>query len=62
MEPALTAVEHRTVPSFAGPSEELDTLLAEDLTSKQLAEDEFWGAVGKPTDALLTEHKPGPRS
>lgn len=62
VEVALTAVEQRTVPGFAGTSEELDTLLAEGLASKQLAEDEFWGAVGNQTDALLAEHKPGPRS
>jgi Arc/MetJ-type ribon-helix-helix transcriptional regulator len=39
VEAALTAVEQRTVPGFAGTPEELDTLLAEGLASKQLAED-----------------------
>jgi Arc/MetJ-type ribon-helix-helix transcriptional regulator len=62
VEAALTAVEQRTVPGFAGTPEELDTLLAEGLASKQLAEDEFWGSVGKQTDAMLAEHKTGPRS
>jgi Arc/MetJ-type ribon-helix-helix transcriptional regulator len=36
VEAALTAVEQRTVPGFAGTQEELDTLLAEGLASKQL--------------------------
>jgi Arc/MetJ-type ribon-helix-helix transcriptional regulator len=31
VEAALTAVEQRTVPGFAGTPEELDTLLAKDL-------------------------------
>ena len=62
VEAALTAVEQRAVPGFAGTPEELDTLLAEGLASKQLAEDEFWSSVGKRTDALLAEHKTGPRS
>jgi Arc/MetJ-type ribon-helix-helix transcriptional regulator len=62
VEAALTAVEQRTVPGFAGTPEELDTLLAEGLSSKQLTEDEFWSSVSKQTDALLAEHKTGPRS
>jgi Arc/MetJ-type ribon-helix-helix transcriptional regulator len=55
VEAALTAVEQRTVPGFAGIPEELDTLLAERLASKQLTEDEFWSSVSKQTDALLAE-------
>jgi len=62
VEAALTAVEQRTVPGFAGTPEELDTLLAEGLASKQLTEDEFWSSISKRTDALLAEHKTGPRS
>jgi len=62
VEAALTAVEQRTVPGFAGTPEELDTLLAEGLASKQLTEDEFWSSVSKRTDAVLAEHKAGPRS
>jgi hypothetical protein len=50
------------VAGFAGTPEELDTLLAEGLASKQLAEGEFWGSVGKQTDAMLAEDKTGPRS
>jgi Arc/MetJ-type ribon-helix-helix transcriptional regulator len=61
-EAALTAVEQRTVPGFAGTPEELDTLLAEGLASRQLTEDEFWSSVSKRTDALLAEYKTGPRS
>ncbi len=62
VETALTAVEQLTVPGFAGTQQELDTLLAEGLASKQLAEDEFWSSVGKQTHAMLAEHKTGPRS
>ena len=62
VEAALTAVEQRTVPGFAGTPEELDTLLAEGLASKQLTEDEFWSSVSKRTDALVAEHKSGHRS
>jgi Arc/MetJ-type ribon-helix-helix transcriptional regulator len=62
VEAALAAVEQRTVPGFAGTSDELDALLAEGLASKELAEAEFWGSVNKQTDALLAEHKSDPRS
>ena len=62
VEAALTAVEQRTVPGFAGTPEELDTLLAAGLASKELTEDEFWSSVGEQTDALLAEHETGPRS
>jgi Arc/MetJ-type ribon-helix-helix transcriptional regulator len=61
-EAALTAVEQRTVPGFAGTPEELDTLLAEGLASKQFTESKFWSSVSKQTDALVAEHKTGPRS
>ena len=62
VEAALTAVEQRIVPGFVGTQEELDTLLAEGLASKELTEDEFWGSVNKQTDAMLAQHKTGPRS
>ncbi len=62
VEAALTAVEQRTVPGFAGTPEELDTLLAEGLASKQLTEDEFWSSIDKQTEALLSEHRTGSRS
>ena len=55
VEAALTAVEQRTVPGFAGTPEELDALLAEGLASKQLPEDQFWSSVNKQTDALHAE-------
>jgi len=58
----LTAVEQRTVPGFAGTPEELDTLLAEGLASKELTEDEVLSSVSKQTDALFAKHKTGPRS
>jgi putative addiction module CopG family antidote len=62
VEAALTAVEQRTVPCFAGTEEELDALLAEGMASKELTEAQFWGTVNAQTDALLAEHKTGPRS
>jgi len=62
VEAALVAVEQRTVPGFAGTKEELDTLLAEGLASRELSENEFWGSVSKRTDAMLAEHKSESRS
>jgi Arc/MetJ-type ribon-helix-helix transcriptional regulator len=62
VEAALAAVEQRTVPGFAGTQEELDTLLAEGLASKELTEDQFWDSVHTRTDTMLAEHKTGPRS
>jgi Arc/MetJ-type ribon-helix-helix transcriptional regulator len=62
VEAALTAVEQRAISGFAGTPEELDTLLAEGLASKQLTEDDFWSSVNKQTDVLLSERNSGPRS
>jgi len=62
VEAALAAVEQRTVPGFAGTTEELDALLAEGLASKTLTESEFWDSINKETAALLRERNqvPGP--
>jgi Arc/MetJ-type ribon-helix-helix transcriptional regulator len=57
MDAALAAVELGAVPGFAGTQEDLNTLLAEGLASKELTEDEFWGSVNKQTDAMLAEPK-----
>jgi Arc/MetJ-type ribon-helix-helix transcriptional regulator len=57
LEAAVAAVEQRTVPGFAGTSQELDHLLAEGLASSLMAADEFWESVNRRTDALLAEHK-----
>jgi Arc/MetJ-type ribon-helix-helix transcriptional regulator len=62
MEAALAAVEQRTMPGFAGTQEELDTLLAEGLASKELAEDGFWAEVDRETEAMLAGHRTGSRS
>jgi Arc/MetJ-type ribon-helix-helix transcriptional regulator len=59
VEAAVAAVEQRTVPGFAGTPEELDTLLAEGLASKELTETEFWSSVNQRTDSMLAEHKAG---
>jgi Arc/MetJ-type ribon-helix-helix transcriptional regulator len=61
VEAALTAVEQRTVPGFAGTQGD-DILVAEGLASKILTEDEFWVSVSKQTDAMPAEHKTAPRS
>jgi Arc/MetJ-type ribon-helix-helix transcriptional regulator len=62
VEAALAAIEQRTVPGFEGTQEQLNALLAEGLASKELTEDEFWGSVNRQTNAILAEHKTGPRS
>jgi Arc/MetJ-type ribon-helix-helix transcriptional regulator len=59
VEAALTAVEQRTLPGFAGTPDELDTLLSEGLASKELAEAEFWSSVTQRTNGLLTHYKSG---
>jgi Arc/MetJ-type ribon-helix-helix transcriptional regulator len=59
VEAALTAVEQRIVPGFSGTQEELDTLLAEGLASKEITEDEFWSSVNKQTDTMVVERKTG---
>jgi Arc/MetJ-type ribon-helix-helix transcriptional regulator len=59
---ALAAVEQRAVRGFGGTQEDLETLLAEGLASKELPENEFWHSVNTHTDAMLAEHKTGPRS
>ena len=62
VEAALAAVEQRTVPGFEGAEEELETLLAEGLASKELTEDEFWDSVNQQAEALLTERQAGSHS
>lgn len=62
VEAALTAVEQRVVPGFRGTAEELNSLLAEGLASRQLSEEEFWRSISAQTDAMLSEHKAGRRS
>jgi len=57
VEAALSAVEQRVVPGFAGTQEELDDLLAEGLAAREISEDEFRRSVNKRTDAMLAEHK-----
>jgi hypothetical protein len=62
VEAALSAVEQRTLPGFAGTPDELDTLLSEGLASRELAEGEFWSSVNQRTDALLAQYKSGSHS
>jgi len=62
VEAALSAVEQRVVPGFAGTQEELDALLAEGLAAREISEDDFWRSVNERTDAMLAEHKNNRRS
>jgi Arc/MetJ-type ribon-helix-helix transcriptional regulator len=62
VEAALAAVEQRSVPGFEGTKEDLERLLAEGLASKEISEDEFWDSLNRETDALLNDHRAGPRS
>lgn len=57
VEAALTAVEQRIVPSFDGTADELETLLAEGLASREFTESEFWESVNTQTDTMLSEHQ-----
>jgi Arc/MetJ-type ribon-helix-helix transcriptional regulator len=59
VEAALSAVEQRTIPGFAGTPEELDAMLAEGLASERLTEDQFWESINAQTEAMLAEHKAG---
>ena len=61
VEAALTAVEQRTLPGFAGTPDELDTLLSEGLASKEFAETGFWSSVNQGIDGLLARQKSGSR-
>ncbi len=61
VEAALTAVEQRTVPGFAGTPEELDSLLLEGLASRELSETEFWGSVQEQTDSMMRDRNSGQR-
>ena len=62
VEAALIAVEQRVVPGFTGTQAELDNLLAEGMASKEMTESEFWDSVNLRSDAMLREHKAGPRT
>jgi Arc/MetJ-type ribon-helix-helix transcriptional regulator len=62
VEAALSAVEQRTLPGFAGTPDELDALLSEGLASKQLSGPEFWDSVNQRTDSLLAPYKSGSHS
>lgn len=62
VEAALAAVEQRTVPAFDGTADEIETLLAAGLDSKELTEDEFWESVNARTDAMLAEDQSGRQS
>jgi hypothetical protein len=45
------------VRGFTGTQEELESLLAEGLASKDLPENEFWQSANTQTNTLLAEYK-----
>ena len=57
VETALTAVEQRAAPRFAGTGEEQEALLLTGMNSPDIAQEEFWASVDEATDAMLAEHK-----
>jgi Arc/MetJ-type ribon-helix-helix transcriptional regulator len=58
---AVTAVELAAAPRFQGTDQELERLLLDGLSSKDLAEEEFWDSVDGETNAMLAPPKGGPR-
>jgi hypothetical protein len=61
LDAAVAAVELAVTPGFEGSQEELEGLLMRGVASKDLSEEDFWGAVNAQTDAMLVEGRPGPR-
>jgi Arc/MetJ-type ribon-helix-helix transcriptional regulator len=59
VEAALAAVELRSISNFESTEQELERLLGEGLTSKELTEKEFWESVTGRTDAMLRNHRSG---
>jgi Arc/MetJ-type ribon-helix-helix transcriptional regulator len=57
VEAALAAVEQGAVLGFSGTPEELEALLAEGMTSRELTEDQFWDSVNAQTDGMLAGHE-----
>jgi Arc/MetJ-type ribon-helix-helix transcriptional regulator len=58
---AVTAVEITATPRFQGTDQELERLLLDGLSSKDLTEEEFWDSVDCETNAMLAAPKSGPR-
>jgi len=59
VEAALAALEVRSISNFEGTEQELEQLLGEGLTSKELTEQEFWESVTGRTDAMLRSNRSG---
>ena len=59
---ALAVVERAAAHGFEGKDEELEGLVMEGLSSKEIPEEEFWKSVDSQTDAMLAAHKTEPRS
>ena len=59
---ALAAVETAAALGFGGSEAELEGLLMEGLSSKELTEEELWDSIDRETDAMLAGNKPGLRA
>lgn len=62
LDAAVAAVEVAAAPGFEASQEELEGLLLEGMSSKELSEEEFWNSVDRETDAMLAAHKSGSRA
>ena len=62
LDAAVTAVEIATAPGFEGLQEELEGLLMQGITSRELSEEEFWNSIDKETGEMLASHSPIPRT
>jgi Arc/MetJ-type ribon-helix-helix transcriptional regulator len=62
LDAALAVVETAAARDFEGAQEELERLLMEGASSKELSEDDFWNSADRETNAMLAAHKLGSRS
>jgi Arc/MetJ-type ribon-helix-helix transcriptional regulator len=62
LDAALTAVEIAAAPGFEGTQEELESLLMQGMSSRELSEEQFWDSVEQETGAMLAAHQPVPRT
>jgi Arc/MetJ-type ribon-helix-helix transcriptional regulator len=62
LDAAVTAVEIAAAPGFEGLQEELEGLLMQGITSRELSEEEFWNSIDKESGEMLASHSPIPRT
>jgi Arc/MetJ-type ribon-helix-helix transcriptional regulator len=58
LDAAVTAVEAVASPMFEGSEEELEALLMEGLSSRELSEEEFWESFNREADAVCASLGP----